>query len=744
MIMMTPKHCTNLARRKPVSHLFNSAKLHLLICALLTTSVYQTSSAQSIDNLDISKSSNKQQNNNKAELDNWKILCHWFGICEDNHNDPNNNLSDLSIKTPQEAREAGFESLKIAVENDGGVPLPDDLDRYVVNRKRAEELGKALFWDMQVGSDGIQACASCHFHAGADVRTKNQMDPNFTSSVDISEDDILGYLNAPRSADDNFEIAQPNERLKRHHFPFVKNIQSLVFNSDQTVRPGPGNSNDVAGSMGMPLTFFEGVIPGEAVDQGTGQFDPVWNVNGDETVRRAEPRNAPSVINAVFNFTNFWDGRARPHFNGQSIEGEFIAVNDPDNGLMAQAISINNMSLASQALQPVNSPSEMAFGTGVTNARSLPDLGMKLIRPSVQTEQALRPLQLQKVHPQDSLLGALARGQDTGLDTTYMEMIQAAFSEDLWNSSEMIELSDVDSFTQMEFNFGLFFGLSIALYEATLVSDRTPFDKWMETGRFNRGFREQELEQAVIGARSLTEGAGLFDLGFHNTSVTPTTDDIGRGAQDSTGAPLSFARKAIVERQANMPIWPVPVIGNEFIPSIDEELGKMVCSDDDNDGFCSSNEGLFNDFIRVSVDGAFKTPGLRNVELTGPYFHNGGMATLRQTVQFYNRGGNFCGFNKRDLHTAIAPLELSNKEERQLVDFMVSLTDSRVKYRRAPFDHPSLGLPVNGRKSKRLFNIKAVGKYGSYRPLKPFLRLNPQRKIFTPSGICSTDVDPRG
>ena len=39
-------------------------------------------------------------------------------------------------------------------------------------------LGKALFWDQQVGSDG-QACASCHFNAGADARITNQLNPGF-------------------------------------------------------------------------------------------------------------------------------------------------------------------------------------------------------------------------------------------------------------------------------------------------------------------------------------------------------------------------------------------------------------------------------------------------------------------------------------------------------------------------------------------------------------------------------------
>jgi len=57
------------------------------------------------------------------------------------------------------------------------VPEPAALMNFVKDRKAAINLGKALFWDMQVGSDGVQACASCHFHAGADHRTKNNVNP---------------------------------------------------------------------------------------------------------------------------------------------------------------------------------------------------------------------------------------------------------------------------------------------------------------------------------------------------------------------------------------------------------------------------------------------------------------------------------------------------------------------------------------------------------------------------------------
>ena len=46
--------------------------------------------------------------------------------------------------------------------------LTDGPDPIVVDEAKAIALGKALFWDVNVGSDGM-ACASCHFHAGADA-----------------------------------------------------------------------------------------------------------------------------------------------------------------------------------------------------------------------------------------------------------------------------------------------------------------------------------------------------------------------------------------------------------------------------------------------------------------------------------------------------------------------------------------------------------------------------------------------
>src|SRR5438874_1114467 len=47
----------------------------------------------------------------------------------------------------------------------------------IINRAAAIRLGKALFWDIQTGGDGQVACASCHFHGGADSRLLNVLNP---------------------------------------------------------------------------------------------------------------------------------------------------------------------------------------------------------------------------------------------------------------------------------------------------------------------------------------------------------------------------------------------------------------------------------------------------------------------------------------------------------------------------------------------------------------------------------------
>ena len=135
--------------------------------------------------------------------------------------------------------------------------------------------------------------------------------------------------------------------------------------------------------------------------------------------------------------------------------------------------------------------------------------------------------------------------------------------------------------------------------------------------------------------------------------------------------------------------------------------------------------------------GSFKIPTLRNVELTGPYMHNGGMATLEQVIEFYTRDGNFDvdakEFSKIFSQSA---LRFDPQQFEDLLNFLKSLTDERVRHQKAPFDHPEL-IVSHGHvgdnhaiqaenplravlAADEVLVIPAVGAEGSNEPLLPF------------------------
>ena len=73
--------------------------------------------------------------------------------------------------------------------------------------------------------------------------------------------------------------------------------------------------------------------------------------------------------------------------------------------------------------------------------------------------------------------------------------------------------------------------------------------------------------------------------------------------------------------------------------------------------------------------GAFRTPSLRNVELTAPYFHDGSAATLEDVVKFYVKGGN----ENLNRDWQLEPVALSPEEQRDLVEFLKSLTSDEAR-----------------------------------------------------------------
>ena len=83
--------------------------------------------------------------------------------------------------------------------------------------------------------------------------------------------------------------------------------------------------------------------------------------------------------------------------------------------------------------------------------------------------------------------------------------------------------------------------------------------------------------------------------------------------------------------------------------------------------------GRFNIRKAEVLKGAFKTPTLRDIELTGPYFHNGTAVTLTDVVDHYARGGD----DRSNVSKDVRQLDLSPQDKLDLVAFMKTLTGSQ-------------------------------------------------------------------
>jgi cytochrome c peroxidase len=660
-------------------------------------------------------------------------------------------------------------------------------------------LGKMLFWDSQAGSDGI-ACASCHFQAGADNRIKNQVNPGLrnasggfagdgTTPIGNVFNFMASSLNATNS-DPLFPALGkgPNYTLKMADFPFRKYQEAqipVVGLPPQADRNAPVvyDSDDVISSQGVYHSTFNSLTPSGKKEKCKKRFPtsgptmPLFNVAG-HSLRQVEPRNTPTIINAVYNFRNFWDGRANNMFNGLDPFGKRrflttlpattptteIYIKDAAGALHPKRIEIFNASLASQAVGPALSDFEMSCG-----GKDFAELGKKML--------SLKPLNNQAVDVTDSVLGPYTKPNGKIKPTyTYELLIQGAFNNDYWDAPAT---KTVDGYRLVENNFSLFWGLAIQAYEATLVSNNSTFDQAQEdlvngldklTDQEKNGLRlflnqgkciachlGPEFTAASVahvtntgitpdasntpGIGKYTErmllgdgGVALYDSGFYNIGVRPSKEDVGVGASDPYGNPLSFTRNA----KRNSP--DDPYIDNANISSLSPDPFQT-------NSFLFPFTDPIASTERDAVDGAFKASTLRNVELTGPYFHNGGQATLEQVVQFYNRGGDrkdmfqvdpYCGGaliidgmvapdpatglidnsgffrpdgsgqasniapdmagtkELLDTFCGIPPLEtlgLFSSDVDDLVAFMKTLTDERVRWEKAPFDHPSLALP---------------------------------------------------
>ena len=190
-------------------------------------------------------------------------------------------------------------------------------------------------------------------------------------------------------------------------------------------------------------------------------------------------------------------------------------------------------------------------------------------------------------------------------------------------------------------------GKALAAFERTRLSTEAPFDRFLrgDEKAFNasqrRGWALFTGKARCAGCHTYDPALPLFgDNRFHNTGVAARKQDFNQ-----------LATRAAVSAAA----------GNQA------EIDKLALETD------NSDLGRFLVTQKREDIGAFKTPFLRDVLLTGPYMHDGSLETLWDVVEFFNKGGERNPF----LDPEMKPLGLTASEVEDLVNFLTALTSDR-------------------------------------------------------------------
>jgi len=194
---------------------------------------------------------------------------------------------------------------------------------------------------------------------------------------------------------------------------------------------------------------------------------------------------------------------------------------------------------------------------------------------------------------------------------------------------------------------------ALASYQRTLISANSRFDEWYFGKQENALNKDEKAGFALFvgkGRCVQCHTIGADDAFFTDNKMYNT----GHGYAVSMGSQKATTR--------------VQLAPGVFVEVPKEIIAEVDLQKKEND------VGLYqvtqNPFDRWK----YRTATLRNIALTAPYMHDGAFGTLREVIEFYNRGG----IENELLSELIKPLGLSNVEIDQLLAFLNSLTGDNV------------------------------------------------------------------
>ena len=309
--------------------------------------------------------------------------------------------------------------------------------------------------------------------------------------------------------------------------------------------------------LGQKL-FFDGRLSADGTVACSTCHDPARAFTDGRPVSvgikgRAGQRNAPTILNALYNKTQFWDGRAK--------------------------------TLEDQAALPIVNPAEMGQ----------PDLDAAVVRIAAIREY-------RKAFGR--VFGRLPNGPDLVRAIASYERTQVSFD------------SPFDHFIAGEKN----------------AMDTAAIRGWALFNSRGRCNKCHALSQDKLDVTNFT------DNGFHNIGVMVVPHNV-----------VAMARQA--EQSVNS--GDMVAIDRAAIQTDMSVLGRFLVTRKDSD------------------IGAFKTPNLRNLLMTAPYFHDGSHETLWDVMDHYNKGGRLDDLNQ---DKDIQPLALTERDIDDVVAFLASLT----------------------------------------------------------------------
>ena len=197
-------------------------------------------------------------------------------------------------------------------------------------------------------------------------------------------------------------------------------------------------------------------------------------------------------------------------------------------------------------------------------------------------------------------------------------------------------------------------GRALAAYQRALLSGDSPFDRWYFGGERTAEMGSGAEHYSTLAAQgfALFQDKGCASCHRINDSSALFTD----GQFHNTGTGYRRAGRAL--RPPSVQLAP----GVFVVPTVDAETETFT------------DDGRFEVTGREADRWRYRTPSLRNVALTGPYMHDGSIATLEGVVAFYAEGGG--GDPAQD--PRIRSVQLTESDQEALVAFLRTLTSSHV------------------------------------------------------------------